>query len=93
MARIVLHPAHPERICWGCSQFCRSDDLACGNGGVRTPHPQEIFGSDWAQWAEENEIEMGGPDPSQLPVLEQKNSPCGEDCQPFVQGAPCKQQK
>jgi Protein of unknown function (DUF3079) len=41
----ILHPKHPERVCWGCEKFCPAADLACGNGSVRTPHPDEIFGS------------------------------------------------
>ncbi|MFO1502546.1 MAG: DUF3079 domain-containing protein [Steroidobacteraceae bacterium] len=45
------HPAHPERICWGCNRYCASNDLACGNGTERTPHPVEIFGDDWLDWA------------------------------------------
>jgi len=47
MARIE-NPLHPERVCWGCSEYCRADDLACGNGSIRTPHPRELFGDDWA---------------------------------------------
>lgn len=46
----MLHPAHPERICWGCDLFCRADDLRCGNGTERTPHPAELFGDDWLEW-------------------------------------------
>lgn len=45
------HPAHPERICWGCNRYCAGNDLACGNGTERTPHPVEIFGDDWLDWA------------------------------------------
>ena len=48
--RTLLHPAHPERICWGCSLYCRADDLRCGNGTERTPHPCELFGDDWLEW-------------------------------------------
>lgn len=47
-----LHPAHPERVCWGCDRYCPVDDLACGNGTIRTPHPAELFGDDWLEWAE-----------------------------------------
>ena len=46
----VLHPAHPERICWGCDKFCPADSLACGNGTIRTQHPCELFGEDWLEW-------------------------------------------
>ncbi|MFG5779339.1 DUF3079 domain-containing protein [Comamonas sp. J-3] len=48
MARkFPLQPAHPERICWGCEQYCPARDMACGNGSERTPHPAELFGPDW----------------------------------------------
>ena len=47
-----LHPRYPERICWGCDKFCPADDLACGNGTIRSPHPVELFGSDWLEWFE-----------------------------------------
>jgi hypothetical protein len=43
-----LHPAQPQRICWGCDRYCAADDMACGNGSVRTLHPSELFGEDWA---------------------------------------------
>ena len=45
------HPARPERICWGCDKYCASDAMACGNGTERTPHPVEVFGEDWLDWA------------------------------------------
>jgi len=51
MAHPPLHPAHPERTCWGCDRYCPATDLACGNGTVRTQHPQELFGDDWLTWA------------------------------------------
>ena len=51
----VLHPAAPERICWGCDKYCPADDLACGNGTIRTPHPIEIFGDDWVEWVSERQ--------------------------------------
>jgi hypothetical protein len=41
------HPAHPERVCWGCDRYCSADDLICGKDTVRTPHPLELFGADW----------------------------------------------
>lgn len=43
----ICHPRHPERICWGCDRYCPADDLACGGGTIRTPHPKELFGDDW----------------------------------------------
>jgi hypothetical protein len=45
-----IHPAHPERTCWGCDKYCPADSLACGNGSERTQHPMELFGDDWAEW-------------------------------------------
>jgi hypothetical protein len=47
----LLDPVHPERICWGCERYCAAHDLACGNGTIRTPHPCELFGKDWQDWA------------------------------------------
>lgn len=48
--KIPLHPAHPERICWGCNRYCSAQALSCGNGAERTPHPVELFGDDWLEW-------------------------------------------
>ena len=48
--KLALHPKHPERICWGCDQYCSADDLRCGNGTIRTQHPCELFGDDWLEW-------------------------------------------
>lgn len=48
--KFPLHPSHPERLCWGCDQYCAADDLRCGNGSDRTQHPLELFGEDWAEW-------------------------------------------
>ena len=45
--KFPLHPAHPERICWGCDKYCPADSLACGNGSGRTLHPAEMLGDDW----------------------------------------------
>jgi hypothetical protein len=52
MKEAFVHPKHPERICWGCDRYCAALDLACGNGTIRTPHPAELFGDDWLEWAE-----------------------------------------
>jgi hypothetical protein len=51
----ILHPARPERVCWGCEKYCPAQDLACGNGTIRTPHPSELFGDDWLEWSEGQE--------------------------------------
>jgi hypothetical protein len=48
--KVALNPKHPERICWGCDKYCSADDLRCGNGTIRTPHPVELFGEDWLEW-------------------------------------------
>ena len=48
--KISLHPAHPERICWGCDKYCPADSLSCGNGSERALHPVELFGEDWLDW-------------------------------------------
>jgi hypothetical protein len=45
--RFPIVPARPERICWGCDKYCAADQMMCGNGSVRTPHPSELFGEDW----------------------------------------------
>lgn len=55
MAKPPLRPLHPERTCWGCDRYCPATDLACGNGTVRTPHPCELFGDDWVEWAARDE--------------------------------------
>lgn len=46
----MLRPRHPERVCWGCDQYCPADTLGCANGSIRTPHPSELFGDDWLEW-------------------------------------------
>lgn len=51
--KMPLHPIHPERTCWGCEKYCPARDLTCGNGSERTPHPAELFGDDWLEWAEQ----------------------------------------
>lgn len=48
--KFPIHPTHPERVCWGCDQYCRADAMSCGNGSVRTMHPSELFGDDWLEW-------------------------------------------
>jgi hypothetical protein len=52
--KFPIHPAHPERICWGCDKFCAHDSLACGNGSERTQHPVELFGEEWFEWGLES---------------------------------------
>ncbi len=50
MTKFPIHPKHPERICWGCEKFCPTEDMCCGNGTIRAPHPVELFGEDWWEW-------------------------------------------
>ena len=38
----LLHPKHPERICWGCGKYCRANELCCRE--ERVPHLIEPFG-------------------------------------------------
>lgn len=45
-----LNPKNPERICWGCDQYCPPDAMRCGNGSERTQHPVELFGEGWNDW-------------------------------------------
>jgi hypothetical protein len=51
--RLPLHPRNPERVCWGCDRYCPADDMVCGNGTIRCPHPCELFGPDWLTAFEE----------------------------------------
>jgi hypothetical protein len=55
MADFPLYPKHPERICWGCDKYCPAEDMCCGNGTIRAPHPVELFGEDWVEWLEKHE--------------------------------------
>jgi len=63
MKKSLERPAHPERICWGCDKFCPADDLACGNGTVRTQHPCELLGDDWLEWSERDRSEHPRTEP------------------------------
>ncbi|WP_311224215.1 MULTISPECIES: DUF3079 domain-containing protein [unclassified Acidovorax] len=65
--KFPLHPAHPERNCWGCDRYCPADSLQCGNGSERTQHPAELFGDDWAQWGldKAEPVSDFGPEPSE----------------------------
>lgn len=55
--KFPTHPKHPERVCWGCEKLCPADDLCCGNGTIRTPHPVELFGDDWWEWSQQLEAQ------------------------------------
>ena len=56
--KIPIHPAHPERICWGCDRYCSVDSMYCGNGSERAQHPIELFGDDWLEFGKEVVIPM-----------------------------------
>jgi len=51
--KFPIHPAHPERICWGCDKYCPASDMCCGNGSDRAQHPVELFGDDWLEFGNE----------------------------------------
>lgn len=74
MTRIALKPAHPERICWGCEKCCPADDLACGNGTIRTAHPIELFGDDWFEWSERQGPAAPAPATSDAPATKTSSS-------------------
>ena len=42
--KFPIHPAHPERTCWGCDRYCAADQMICGNGTERTQHPFVTLG-------------------------------------------------
>lgn len=71
MSKFPTHPKHPERICWGCEKMCPADDLCCGNGTIRTPHPVELFGDDWWEWSQQQEAQIDC-DP---PTITDSNAP------------------
>lgn len=49
--KFPIHPANPERICWGCDKFCAANAMACAN--ERSQHPAELFGKDWLAWGDQ----------------------------------------
>jgi hypothetical protein len=64
--KFPLNPANPDRICWGCDQFCATNAMACAN--ERSPHPAELFGDDWLTWGNEQLAPNATPtDPSATP--------------------------
>jgi hypothetical protein len=48
--KFPINPANPQRLCWGCDQYCQADEMKCGNGSERTQHPIELFGEGWQSW-------------------------------------------
>jgi hypothetical protein len=64
--KFPIHPANPERICWGCDTFCSVSSMACAN--ERSPHPAELFGDDWTTWGETPQLPPSDPTPLTLPA-------------------------
>ena len=60
MKNEILHPKHPERICWGCDRYCPIDDPDCDNSAIRAAHLAELFGDDWLDWAERRSNKVTG---------------------------------
>jgi len=58
--KFPAHPKHPERICWGCDNFCPADDMACTK--VRTMHPAETFSAPAAATDARAPRRRAGPD-------------------------------
>lgn len=56
--KFPARPANPERICWGCDQYCPIRSMSCGNGSDRTQHPFELFGEDWQAWGRDYAPEL-----------------------------------
>jgi len=59
--KFPIHPAHPERLCWGCDKYCAANDMMCGNGSDRTQHPSELFGEEWQGWGDEGSGDLLPP--------------------------------
>lgn len=62
--KFPVHPANPERLCWGCDQYCPATSMNCGNGSDRTQHPVELFGEDWQAWGSDYSPEAAEPEPA-----------------------------
>ncbi len=45
--------------------MCPAEDMCCGNGTIRAPHPIELFGDDWREWLERQE----NPEAEEVPAL------------------------
>ncbi len=44
--------------------MCPADDMSCGNGTIRSPHPVELMGDDWYEFTMEREsMSAGDKDP------------------------------
>ena len=76
--KFPIFPKHPERICWGCDKYCRTEDLQCGNGCERIQHPIETDGPEWYKHG----------DWSNLLSDEQQTELADQTCQTPYQTAP-----
>jgi len=63
--KFPLLPAKPERVCWGCDQYCSVDSMACSN--ERSPHPVELFGEDWLAWGDNRNHDHSPADGPAMP--------------------------
>ena len=81
--KFPVHPAKPERICWGCDTYCAADSMNCGNGSDRTPHPVELFGEDWQDWGHDFGQEPKAPVPPNLIAPLACKAPWGVKTQKF----------
>ncbi len=68
--KFPIHPANPERICWGCDQFCSITAMACSN--ERSPHPEELFGEDWLAWGDQQLAPVDAP---KAPIVSTETNP------------------
>ncbi len=72
--KFPVHPANPERTCWGCDQYCPANSMRCGNGSDRTQHPFELFGADWLDWGSDQAEKPAVPaGTSSLPAIQVVN--------------------
>ena len=77
--KFPTNPPHPERNCWGCDLYCAADQMMCGNGSERSQHPAELFGADWAEWAEDHDAQNHNAPvaPAPVSVHKSKTAPDG----------------
>jgi len=64
MKEALIHPKHPERICWGCARYCPADDLCCRE--ERVAHPVEFYGPDWILLEQVGVVETTNTPPQEL---------------------------
>ncbi|MEI8168210.1 MAG: DUF3079 domain-containing protein [Rhodoferax sp.] len=69
MKKFPIHPANPDRICWGCDIYCSVNSMACAN--ERSPHPSELFGPDWLDWSNDRQTK-----PAMSEVMDDVKAQC-----------------